>query len=135
MKTVDGVDEGSSSHIQVSFHSSFDDFFSSVRHDFLQTSINNINLSGSFQEFLPVELFRWQPSGLLNNVKKVLFGFFLPFSVHSAWSHVFQVFQPFEITDGNTSCVTKNVGKELDAFLFEDCLALHGGWTVGGLDD
>ncbi len=50
MKFVDGVDEGGSSHIDVLFDGSADYFFSCVGHDFFQTSVNDINLSGSFQK-------------------------------------------------------------------------------------
>lgn len=46
-----------------------------------------------------------------------------------------QVFQPLEVTNGDTSCVTKNVGKELNAFIQKNFLGFKSCGTVGGFNN
>lgn len=46
-----------------------------------------------------------------------------------------EVLQPFEVTNGDTSSVAKNVGKELDALLQKDLLGFESCWTIGSLND
>jgi hypothetical protein len=71
----------------------------------------------------------------LNDFQKVLLGLLLPFSIHSSWSDVFQVLQPFEITDSDTTGITQNIWQELNAFISQDLFSFQSGWTVGSFND
>lgn len=46
-----------------------------------------------------------------------------------------EVLQPFEVTNGDTSSVTQNVGKELNALLQKNLLSFESCRTIGSLNN
>ena len=46
-----------------------------------------------------------------------------------------QVLQPFEVTNGDTSCVAKNVGKELNALFQKNLLGFESCRAIGSLNN
>lgn len=55
--------------------------------------------------------------------------------MHSSWSDVIEVLQPFEVTDGNTTSVTEDVGQEFNTLGQKDLFGFHSGWAVGCFND
>lgn len=135
MEFVNGVNESSCSHVDVLFDGCVDDFLGSIGHDFLQTCINDVDLSCALQHLDLFEFLSWQISGFLDDIQKVLLCFLFPFSVHSSWSDMFQILQPFEIADSNTTCITQNIRQELNTLVSQDLFTFHCGWSIGSLND
>jgi hypothetical protein len=135
VKTVDRIHKGCCSHIQVSLDCSLHDLGRSVRHDLFQSSIYDIDLSGTLQQISAVKSFCRQVGSLLDDVQEVLLCLLLPFSIHSAWSHVLEVLEPFEVTDRYTSCIAQNIGQKLNPLSFQNLLTLHGGWSISSLNN
>jgi hypothetical protein len=48
---------------------------------------------------------------------------------------VVHVLQPFEITDGNTSCVAQDIWQELDPSAQKNLFSFNGGWPIGSFDN
>jgi hypothetical protein len=46
-----------------------------------------------------------------------------------------QVLQPFQITDGNTTSVAKDIWQEFNTLRKEDFFGFHGGWTIRCLNN
>jgi len=72
---------------------------------------------------------------LLNDVQKIVLGFFLPFTLHSSRSDMVKVFQPFEVAYSHTTSIAKNVGQEGYAAVDQNFFSLKGGGSISCLDD
>jgi hypothetical protein len=132
---VDGIDVGGSSKIDILGQGSVDNFISGRRHNLFQTSIDNIELSGSFKKSLAIESLFREASCFDDYVKQILLSLFLPFTLHTSGPDVIKVLQPFEVAYSHTSSVAENIGQKLDAFVDEDSFAFHSGRAVGGFND
>jgi len=71
----------------------------------------------------------------LDGFKKLILGVFFPSSGQSSWSNVIKIFQPFEITDCDTTSIKKYVWKESDSFLEHDFFSCHCGRTIGAFSN
>lgn len=74
--------------------------------------------------------------------KKLFFDFYYHWnskksylSEKSSPSDVVHVFQPFEVTDGDTTCVTKDVWQELDSSWEKNLFGFDGCGSVGGFNN
>lgn len=56
-------------------------------------------------------------------------------SEQSSPSDVFDVLEPLEVADGDSSSVAEHIRQEADSFFEEDVLALASGWPVSSLND
>ena len=68
VKFVYGVDVSSSSEVDILGQSSRYDLLCGTAHNLLQTGVDNILLSGTFQKQLPVKFIIFDSSSLLNDI-------------------------------------------------------------------
>lgn len=105
VKFIDGVYIGSSSKIDIFGQSCSNHFVSSCAHDLFKASINNIFLLGSLQKQRSVEFLLGKVGSLLYDIQEVLLGLFLPFPLHTTWSDVVEILEPFKVADSHTSSI------------------------------
>lgn len=74
-------------------------------------------------------------SCLLDNVQKIVFSFFLPFTLHTTGSDMIEILQPFKVAHCHTTSIAKNVGKEENTFIDQNLFSFKGSGAVSSLDD
>lgn len=70
-----------------------------------------------------------------DNIQKVSSGLFFPFSLHSSWSNMIHVLQPFKITHSNTTSITQNIWQELNSLCQKNFFSLNCCWPIGSLNN
>jgi hypothetical protein len=75
----DAADVGSCSQVHFSGKRNLNHLFSGLGHDFLNTSMDDILLSGALKHLLFAD---GQPSGLIDDVQQVVLGLLLPLARH-----------------------------------------------------
>lgn len=128
----DRIDVHGDSHRAAKFHACIFSFFNGNGHNFLETTVDNIFISSSSEEFLVFNFkgLKLETGDVGNNEKEIEFGFFFPLASKSSGSHVVEILKPFEVADSDTTSVNEDIREEYNSLLSEDLLSGDGSRSI-----
>jgi len=104
----------------------------SLHHDFFKSRLHKIDLFRTLDVLL-----QWRAlwECVSQHFKQILLLLFLIFLRHSSRCYVTQILQPFEVGNGYTADVCKQVWDDHNAFPLQNLVSSESGWTICTLKD
>lgn len=102
-------------------------------HHAFETTPHQIDLASSLQFLLLLgsKVFLGDP----NFAKHIILDVLFPLSFDDAWLDMFDVLEPLEVTDSDSTCIQEDVRQNTNVFLHEHLLSLLGSRSIGSFSN